>query len=196
MFLWDQIIYIEKAGRRALDFALAACCQLPNAQPEGIRSHLDEILSIQQTTYIRHEIGELEDRVFDRGTWHRMLSDFPHTAVELLIRTLKDTLADTGPQGPLRHFIEQRQPAGLGFYMAFGSGLRPLLFPELKTTFDRFMDRPQWDDMAHAVQSVHHAAATCAREVMEIYATGCGNQDLPGAQQAIEGILARKGIKQ
>ncbi|MFZ1986551.1 MAG: Sfum_1244 family protein [Desulfatitalea sp.] len=194
MFLWDEIAYIPNSGRAALAFALTACCNLADTNAEGIRRHLDAIMKVQQTTYIRHELSELEEQVFDRAMWRQMLTDFPHTVVELLIRTLKDMLADTGPQGPLHHFSAHRNKAGLGFYMAFSGGLVPPLFGELKASFNTFMQRGNWDEIDRAISAVYHKAAVYAQEVMAIYAAGSQKQDLAWAQKAIEETLHARGL--
>jgi hypothetical protein len=195
MYLWDEIAYITGSRRPALAFALAACCNLPDAGANGIRRHLDTILGVCQATYIRHELGELEDAVFDRATWRQMLSDFPHTPVELLIRALKDLLADTGPLGPLAYFCSRRDKAGLGFYMAFSDGLAPLLFGELKTGFARFMQNGDWKEIDRAARQVRRKAVAYARQVMAIYAAGCREQDLAAAKMAIEETLCQRGVK-
>ncbi len=194
MFLWDQMAYIQNSGRAALAFALVACCNLPDTNLKGIRRHLDAIFRVQQMAYIRHELGELDEQVFDLETWRHMLSDFPHTTVELLVRTLKDVLADTGPQGPLSYFITQHNRAGLGFYMAFSSGLVPVLFGELKSGFDAFIQRGEWHAIASAVETVHQKAANYTREVVDLYAAGCRKGDLPWARAAIEETLYERGV--
>jgi hypothetical protein len=194
MFLWDEIAYIPNSGRPALAFALAACCNLPDTNAEGIRRHLDAIMKVQQATYLRHELSELEEQVFDRALWRQMLTDFPHTLVELLIRTLKDVLADTGPHGPLRHFSAQRDKAGLGFYMAFSAGIVPLLFGELRASFNTFMQHGDWDEIDRATAAVYHKAEAYAREIMAIYAAGSQKQDLAWAQKAMEETLHARGL--
>jgi hypothetical protein len=194
MFLWDQMAYLSSAGRPALTFALAACCNLPDTDLKGIRPHLDAILNIQQTTYIRHELSELEDLVFERAVWRQMLADYPHTAVELLIRTLKDILADTAPQGPLRYLIDHHERAGIGFYMAFSNGLVPLLFSELRAGFDRFLEGGDWDDLERAVLSVYQKAGAYTREIIQIDALGRQKQDPSWTQKAIEETLYARGL--
>lgn len=194
MFLWDQMAYLPNTGRPALAFALAACCNLPNTDLNCIRPHLGTILNVQQATYIRHELSELEDQVFERTVWRQMLADHPHTAVELLIRALKDMLADTASQGPLRHFIARHDSAGIGFYMAFSSGLVPLLFGELKATFDRFLSSADWDDLERAVLSVYQEAGAYTREVIQINTLGCQKQDPSWTRKAIEETLYARGL--
>ncbi len=192
MFLWDQIAYISNSGRRALDFALAAC-GLPDTRTETIRGHFDTVLKAQQRIYLQHEIGELEETVFDRDVWQHMLADYPHTAVELLIRTLKDLLADTGSHGALTWLLENRNEAALGLYMAFGNGFRRLLIPELICAFDAFCRDRQWERMSAAAQAVRQKAAADTAWVMERYREGCKTQDFEQAQAAIEDLMHRRG---
>ncbi|MBI5063295.1 MAG: hypothetical protein HZB87_07520, partial [Desulfatitalea sp.] len=194
MFVWDEIAYIPNSGRAALGFALEACCNQPDMQADGIRRHLTRILQVQQATYIQHELSELEDEVFERGTWRRILNDFPHTVVELLIRTLKDMLADSGPHGPLRRFAADRDKAALGFYMAFSGGLSPLLFGELKASFIAFMQHGDWEALDRTTSAVYDKAAAYAREILTIYAAGSRNQDPAGTRKAIEATLHDRGI--
>ena len=74
-----------------------------------------------------------------------MLADYPHTAVELFVRTLKDLLADTHPKGTLAHLIAHRDNAGLGLYMAFGNGITRMLTKGLICAFDAFTTDGDWD---------------------------------------------------
>ena len=190
MFLWDQIAYISKTGRRALDFALTAC-GLPDTGTQTIRENFDTVLKVQQQIYLRHEIGELEETVFDREVWRHMLADYPHTAVELLVRTLKDLLADTSPHGTLAYVLQNRDEAALGLYMAFGNGITRLLTGELVCAFDAFGKDRQWQRMSAAVQAVRKKAADYTTRVMDLYHEGGENKDTERTRTAIEDYMQR-----
>jgi hypothetical protein len=192
MFFWDQISYISNSGRRALDLALAAC-GLPDSRTPTIRRHYDTVFAVQQQIYLRHEIGELEESVFNREIWQQLLADHPHTTVELLIRTIKDLLADTGPHGALMHLLKNRDAAALGLYMAFSSGITRLLTQELIYAFDTFMQAHRWDPMIAAARRVRQKVAEHAGQVMELYEAGRQRQDLKGTREAIEDFMRRQG---
>jgi hypothetical protein len=192
MFLWDQIVYISNSGRRALDLALTAC-GLPDSRTPTIRQHFDIVFRVQQHIHLRHEIGELEESVFDRKIWQALLADHPHTAVELLIRTLKDLLADTGPHGALTNLLKDRDTAALGLYMAFGNGINRLLSHELICAFDAFVQERQWDPMIAAARRLRQKVAEHAVRVMEMYALGRQRQDLKGTREAIENFMRQQG---
>ncbi len=193
MFLWDQIMYINKAGRRPLALTMQAC-GLPNAEPESIRRHIDTILEVQQTVYLWHEVGELEEQAFDRELWRKILSDYPHTVVEMFARTLKDILADTGEKGALSFIITHRYAAALGLYMAFVKGLFPLLCSEFVCAFDRFLNDPQWEILASAKDAIRHKTTALTERTIEIYSQGQRARDPAGTRRAIESLMKQNGL--
>ncbi len=190
MLLWDQIAYLSNSGRKALDFALRAC-GLPDTGTRSIRENFDNILEVQRQIYLRHEIGELEETVFDRQIWRQILGDYPHTAVELLARTLKDLLADTGPRGALTHLLDQRDEAALGLYLAFGHGMIRQLIGELICAFDAFEQDRRWPGLIAAARSVRHKAASHAARVTTLYLEGRKAREKESARKAIEDYLQR-----
>jgi hypothetical protein len=193
MYLWDQILYLANTGRRAFEFAIGKC-GLGDSETETIRHHFDRIWNVQKSLYMRHEVGELEETVFDRDIWQEMLAAYPHTAVELLVRTLKDLLADTGDRGTLPDLIRHQNAAGLGLYMAFGNGITRALTQPLARAFDDFMVQADWDRIAEASHAVRQAIKIRTRQVMAIYAQGGHRQDLAWAQQAIEEEMRQAGL--
>jgi hypothetical protein len=193
MFLWDQIMYINKAGRRPLALTLQAC-GLPNAEPESIRQHMETILDVQQTVCLWHEVGELEEQVFERQLWRQILSDYPHSVIEMFARTLKDVLADTGDNGALSVIIAHRNPAALGLYMAFVKGLFPLLCGELVCAFDRFLNDPQWEILASAKDAIRQKTTALTRRTIDIYNRGQRACDPDGTRQAIESLMKQNGL--
>ncbi len=193
MYLWDQILYLANTGRRAFEFAVRQC-GLEDSDPKTLRQHFDRIWKVQKSLYIRHEVGELEETLFDRDIWQQMLAAYPHTAVELLVRTLKDLLADTGDKGTLPDLIRHRNAAGLGLYMAFGNGITRTLTRPLACAFDDFIVKADWDRIAEASHAVRQAMESRTRQVMAIYAEGDQRQDLPWARQAIEEEMRQAGL--
>lgn len=144
LFLWDQMAYLKKSGQRFLRFALRHC-GLPDADLESRKSHFGSILAIQRRTYIHHEIGELKDQVFRHEDFREIINELPHTPVELLARTVKDLLADTGPEGTLAHIISTNSAAALGFYAAFQDGLFRPLFPQLRKAVEKYISVGEWE---------------------------------------------------
>jgi len=107
LYLWDQIIYIKKSGRPALNIALAAA-GISSSNPQIIKQHFNEIFNIFKNTYIHHELGEIKEQNFDRTVWRDLVAQFAHTPVELLARAVKDLLADTHEVGALTRMVRNK----------------------------------------------------------------------------------------
>lgn len=192
MYLWDQMAYINKSGRWPLEFA-ARACGLPDCSRQTLQRHLDTIWKIQKRLYIRHEVGELEEDEFDVDRWRQMLADYPHTPVELLIRSLKDQLADTGPNGALSDLIHHQNKAGLGLYLAFGATFARQLTHPLICAFDAFAHDPNWRHITDAAYTIRETAIQYTRHVLEIYGTG-DNQASQDVRREIEARMHEWGL--
>ncbi len=168
LFLWDQMVYLKKSGQRFLHFALKQC-GLPDTGHESRKTHFETILSVQEQTYIHHEIGEMKDTVFDHQIFREIVSEFPHTPVELLARTVKDLLADTVAHGTLQHIISTKNAAGLGFYAAFQDGLFLPLFPQFRKAFEKFASDRDWEGIETARQKGFLTARQYALDLIAIF---------------------------
>lgn len=193
MFLWDQIMYINKAGRRPLALAMQAC-GVPDAEPETLRSHIDKVLDAQQMVYLWHEVGELEEQIFDRHQWRKILADHPHTVVELFARALKDILADTGARGALSVILAHRNAAALGLYMAFGKGLFPVMCSELVGAFDRFISNSEWAVLESAAREIRRKATAYTHQVLDIYHGGRKRKNKAWTRRTIEALMHEQGL--
>jgi hypothetical protein len=189
--LWDQIFYIKKSGRSALNFALDAC-GIKSPDLKRLRRSLAAIYNIQREIYIYHEIGEIRDTVFDAGIWRQVINEFPHTPVELLTRAIKDLLADTNAYGTLQHIIKKRSAAMLGFYVAFLDGLAKALFPEMRSAFLEYTKNRNWQVIENAMSRGFNTAVHYAEEIIRIFLAGKQANDMQGAQIEIENRLLKR----
>ena len=193
LFLWDQMAYIKKSGRPALQFALENCgLNIKKQQPEALRQHLPEILAVQKDIYIYHEIGELSDSTFHSKIWRELIAAFPHSPVELLARGLKDLLADTHQSGTLPYLISSRKTAGLGLYAAFLDGMLRELFPELRDAFNHFTRTRNWHIIKEAADEGYRRAKSYAAEMVEIFQAAKKPQQLQQVKDEIEKRLLAK----
>ena len=191
LFLWDQMAYIKKSGRPALQFALEHC-GLKEQQPEDWRQHLPQILAVQKDNYIYHEIGELTDSTFHPTIWREIIATFPHSPVELLARGLKDLLADTSQNGTLAYLIKNRKTAGLGLYAAFLDGMPKELFPELREAFNHFTKTRNWRMIKEAAAEGYDRAKNYTAEMVHLFQQAENQQQLQRAKDKIEKRLLDK----
>lgn len=167
-FIWDQIMYLKKSGRPALKYALRRC-GIDDASPAVLADRLDDIFAVQRGSYVRHELGEMRDTVFDRDIWRALVGELPHTVAELLARTLKDLLADLNPAGLLPHIIQEGNEAALGFHVAFFDGLGRVVFPELRPAFQLFIADSDWDIISEAVHIARNRAEQLTAALCELH---------------------------
>ena len=194
LYIWDQIAFIKKSGRPALEFALKHC-GLKEQPPEALRQHLPALVAAQKDIFIYHEIGEMKDSTFDPHIWRELIAAFPHSPVELLARAVKDLLADTNRHGTLRYLIKHRKTPALGFYVAFQDGLLKELFPELRAAFRDFTKLLDWRIIEEAVSAGYRTAKNHADNMVEIFQTGRKNQQMTWAKKEIERRLLGKILK-
>jgi len=171
LFFWDQIFYIKKSGRKALNFALEHY-GLKDQNPQELHANLERIVAAETDMYIYHELGELQDTVFDRDIWRQVIAAFPHTVIEFLARTVKDLLADTNEHGTLRHIIRKRKTASLAFYVAFLEGLLKEMFPEIIEAFQDFKHTRNWDVIDRAVADGYKTAEYYTETISTIFQEG------------------------
>ncbi len=176
VFFWDEIFYIKKSGRRALRFALAKYGV--GVDLYALRRHLERILAGELNRYIYHELGEIKDQVFDRALWREMVGSFPHTPIELLVRSVKDLLADTNECGTLPHILKKKNAAMLGFYTAFLGNVAKEIFPEILDGFAVFAEEEDWSVIEKAIAAGKHTASRLAREITGIFLEGKRKNDL------------------
>jgi len=184
LFLWDQIFYINKSGRYALGFGLENY-GLKEQPPERLHLSLSKIAADETDKYIYHELGEIQDTVFDREAWREIIATFPHTPIELLVRTIKDLLADTNEYGTLRHIIQKQKTASLSFYVAFLESFTKKLFPQIIEAFNEFTRTRNWELIEHAVTMGYNTAKSRAEAIIDIYRTGKQKNDMKWVENEI-----------
>ncbi len=189
-FFWDQVFYVTQSGRQALKFALENY-GVRDPSPKKLRSHLERIFDAQIEGYIYHELGELQDEIFDRDTWREVIAAFPHTPIELLARGVKDLLADTNPFGTLAYIIRERKKGTLGFYVAFMGGFAKVMFPEIINAFKEFVGSGQWEAVEEAVFSGYSTAKRYAEDISSIFQEGKERDDMKWTASVMEECLLR-----
>jgi len=177
LYLWDQMFYVKNSGRYALKFGLEDY-GLKEQTPGNLHRNLSRIAANETDTYIYHELGEMQDTVFDRNTWQEIIAAFPHTPIELLTRTVKDLLADTSEYGTLTHIIKERKTSSLAFYVAFLESFTKTLFPQIIEAFKDFTQTRDWEVIEQAKAVGYDAAKSRAEVIIGIYRTGKQKNDM------------------
>ncbi|MBW1641906.1 MAG: hypothetical protein JRJ76_03620 [Deltaproteobacteria bacterium] len=181
---WDQIFYITKSGKNALRFALEEYGLNLNDH-EILHQHLDRITTNEIETYLYHELGEIKDTVFDHNVWTEIIASFPHSPVELLVRTVKDLLANTSQHGILNYMITEQRSASLGFYVAFMDSLTKKLFPEILKAFETFTQDQNWECVKKAMAAGYATARRYTESICSFFEEGKQKDNKKWAETAL-----------
>lgn len=149
-FLWSKIQETEQSEREATAKALFYYGWDTALPPDN---QLESLVQSEQETVLFHELGEARERTLPRDLWRTLLGRFPHSRVELVLRSLKDLLADTHPGGTLSHIIREEKAGSLAFYLSNLKGIRRSLFPEMVSAIQQFIRQEDWS----AVESARRA---------------------------------------
>lgn len=169
--LWDQIAFVTPSARRAMEAALDAC-GIADHRPPAVRRDFDRLLRVQEQLHLRHELGEIHETGFPRDLWQEIVAAFPLTRVELVMRRIKDLLADTHALGPLRRFCDARSTAGIALYMAESDRAARALFPGLAEAFEGLLRGGAWEGVEQAVAHGRRTAQAHAAALVRAYADG------------------------
>ncbi len=184
VYLWDQMVYINKSGRRALEYALNQM-GLGEQDRAAWKSNLTELTREVMGIYLHHEMGELSDDNIDRELWQEMIGAYPRSSIELFARAIKDILADTGSRGALHYILTERRPASLGFYVAFMEGMHKSLFPELAVAFADFVKHEDWRLIDRTVKTGFEKMRGLADRMIALFQQGKQMRDLKWAEEAL-----------
>ena len=113
------------AMQNALD-----CYDFDNA----VEQSLDAMTDNELQSAILHEIGEVRAGELLGSDWEAMLVTMPHSKAEIMVRAVRDHLADA--LSTLPGLLSGTNTASLHFYVANMANIRKDLFPELMTAYE------------------------------------------------------------
>lgn len=145
-FLWDQVQELRSSCRTSFQHALNEYGVLTDGKLDQtkFKERFDAIVDGELNLFVYHEIGELQQQVLDSATLEKVITRFPASVIELVCRTIKDVLADTHDNGLLAYCIREKKETSLSFYIGFLDGLRKMMFPEIFTAWDEFLNSKDW----------------------------------------------------
>jgi hypothetical protein len=163
--LWEKIEEWRwnrplNAMQRAID------CYDFDTEPEDA---LDQMTEREIRSLLLHEIGEVMAGEKLGNAWEELLSGMPHCKAELMMRAVRDHLADA--LSTLPGLLDEAEPASIHFYFANLTSLRKMLFPSLLDAYahweqtgkpDRLEQlteagRSHWMSLAQAIVALNGA---------------------------------------
>jgi len=177
-FLWEKIEeWRWNRKNEAMERALA--CYAFEIDPA---SALERMTQNETEAMIAHELGEgLAGEELGQD-WHRMLTTLSRSKAEIMVRAVRDILADC--MSTLPHLLAADNEASLHFYFANFSGMRKYLFPEAIDAYRRWAAGQDRDALHLLADNGTHRWLETARAMLSLH-RNLGDQ----AGNAIENLL-------
>ncbi len=197
-FLWDHIQELRSTCRPSFHHALQSHGVLKNGQldQELLKERLDVMVEEEMNLFIYHEVGEMLQTTLDSATLQRVIGRFPGSIFELVCRAVKDTLADTHPQGPLAYIIRERRESSLSLYLGFIDGLRKQLIPEIVDCWQHVVDNKDWSHIEQVRNACRQRQLRLAKTIRDIAAMIDHHDDEQVQYQFKHRVLMPLGLEQ
>jgi hypothetical protein len=141
-----------------------------DAAPE---QSLDQMTDREIRSLLLHEIGEIMAGGELGEAWEAALSALPHSKAELLMRAVRDHLADA--LSTLPGLLDEAEPASLHFYFANLTSLRRLLFPTLVAAYDEWTQTGELEPLRQLIAAGRSHWSSLAREILALHESGAGD---------------------
>ncbi len=145
---------------------------------------LDAMTETELNSALLHEIGEVEAGKRLGKEWEQLLAALPHCKAEIMLRALRDHLADA--LSTLPALLEQEQTASLHFYFANLNSMRKHMYPSLLGAYQQWHENGTLKPLRLQVQQGRDHWQSLAENALELY-----RQRGPEAQEAIESLLEK-----
>lgn len=164
-WLWTR----AEAARRSPDNAFAVALR-GYGDPEDAAAAVERMAHGEVETLVLHELGELQAGSLLGEDWERMLAGVEDRRTELLVRAVRDLLADCLVTLP--RLVERQAGASLVFWIAGFDGLRRLLAPELAAAYRAELRTVDADRLGRAAQRGHQTWLDVASELLAQWRRG------------------------
>ena len=128
---------------------------------------LDRMVEAESEVMILHEIGEARAERLLGDDWSTMLGQLSTRHAELLVRAVRDHLADCMMTLPT--ILEREALGSLHFYMANLSGLRRALFPALPQAYENWLVSHNTFKLTQAMEAAETHWLDVAQRLMKTF---------------------------
>ncbi len=145
---------------------------------------LEQMTQDMMEQLILHEIGEVKAGKILGVEWEDLLASLPRSKIEILLRAVRDNLADS--LSTLPGLLEgEADPQQLHFHMANLNGMRKQLFPSLVSAYQEWLDTGKRDRLENVTQQAQDHWTEVASLALDYYRLE-GEEGLHRVQDLIE----------
>ncbi len=138
---------------------------------------LEAMTDNELRTVILHEIGEVQSGTILGPEWEAMLASLGHCKAEIMLRAVRDHLADT--LSTLPGLLADNNPAALHCYFGSLSNMRKELFPRLLSGYEIWKISANTRELGQLLGTSVRHWQTLAERLLEVFRTrgeACGPQ--------------------
>ncbi|MCG8425887.1 MAG: hypothetical protein MI754_00860 [Chromatiales bacterium] len=143
---------------------------------------LDQITMDELSLVLLHERGEKQVGELFGDAWNEMVLDLVFTPAELIVRAIRDHLADCLVTLPALH--EMGRDSSVHFYIGNLTGMRKSIYPEMLDHYERWRERGDFSVFTQAAEVGRGRWQTLAEQVLALH-----KQQGSGAAQAIKALF-------
>lgn len=143
---------------------------------------LDNMTDNELNSALLHEIGEVEAGQWLGAEWEQMLAELPRSKAEIMLRALRDHLADA--LSTLPSLLHQEQTASLHFYFANLNAMRKHMYPSLLSAYHQWYENDNIKPLAKQIEQGRDHWQSLAENVLELY-----RERGPESRESIESLL-------
>lgn len=163
-FLWEKYeesywYNQENPLARAL-----ACYDFKNHPDDS----LERMTDAEIDTVLHHEIGEILAGQRLGDDWESMLSRLPRSQAELLLRSVRDNLADS--LSTLPRLLEDAEPARIHFYFANMSSLRKMISPSIMQAYQEWLEHGDKSPLTRLLKKSEKHWTHLAQQSLQLFA--------------------------
>ena len=176
-FLWEKVSELQCGKSRAAlreafgHYGISDKQFLSLSQQEAQEKGSQAVATVCQDVaemIALHELGEAAENEI-APLWLDILESATDRLTEFYLRAIKDVLADTTLQGPLKLVISNESKPLVHFYIAFLDGLRKELFPEVIDAYKDFADTGNRALLEQARISGYTRLDNIRKEILDIW---------------------------
>ena len=162
--IWEKVeTWLWKKDENAA-LARALACYEPSDDMDII---LDRLCDNETQNVILHELGEAKAGNLLGREWEEMLAQLTRSRTELLIRAIRDHLADC--LSTLPALLKSEDEASLHFYFANLSGMRKEIFPSLIEAYQHWSDSGNLERLRHTADAGQERWLKISQQILEAH---------------------------
>lgn len=183
-FLWEKS---EEAGWHKGESALGLALQAYGFTGGSVEA-LEAMTEAELQTVLDHEIGEIKAGKLLGPQWEELLVSLPLARTELMLRAIRDHLADA--ISTLPRLLQRQNKAAIHFYIANLSNMRKHLYPKLLEAYQNWKQH-QNDELFYAEirDDQHHWQALCQTICQQFSA-----DNIAGEINALEDLIESRRL--